>query len=308
VSAGAAGAGDAECRNCRAALAGPYCAACGQRDVTPDPTVRELAVDAAQEMLGVDGKLAATMRRLPRPGRLTVDYLAGRRAAHVGPVRVYLVVSAVLFAVMALQPRDAGPANPDEFTLFGVARVGVTMDSVYAERVAREPRPTLNERLGLRIRTAIKAGPERHAELERRVVNTIPQAFFLLVPAYAGVVALVAPRPRRHYPAHLCYALHVHAFVFGLLSLALALRLPILGVAHAAPAGGRLAAALDAAQSGGLSAAVAGSLAYVWAAHRRVYGGSWAGAAVRVAASTLLYLVLVGFGVVVLLLGVLLVG
>ena len=75
------GAGGA-CANCGRPLDSPYCATCGQRDVPLDPSVREIATDAAQELLGVDGKVLSTVRMLARPGRLTVDYLAGRRAAH----------------------------------------------------------------------------------------------------------------------------------------------------------------------------------------------------------------------------------
>jgi hypothetical protein len=40
------------CLNCGAPLAGPFCAECGQRDVPPYPSVRELVVDAFWELSG----------------------------------------------------------------------------------------------------------------------------------------------------------------------------------------------------------------------------------------------------------------
>ena len=61
-----------ECLNCGAGLAGPFCSQCGQRDVPPHPTTRDLVGDAYDELVGWDGKFAQTIRLLlTRPGELT---------------------------------------------------------------------------------------------------------------------------------------------------------------------------------------------------------------------------------------------
>src|SRR6185503_1499510 len=66
------------CLNCGSPLRGPFCAACGQRDVPPYPSVRELAIDAISEFSGWDGRLAQTLRTLIRqPGLLTREFLEG---------------------------------------------------------------------------------------------------------------------------------------------------------------------------------------------------------------------------------------
>src|SRR5688500_4698078 len=79
------------CLNCGAALDGKFCADCGQRDIPPYPTVRELAHDAVADFSGWDGRLAATLRALVQlPGFLTRERPAGRRARYVAPVRVQL--------------------------------------------------------------------------------------------------------------------------------------------------------------------------------------------------------------------------
>ena len=92
------------CLNCEAELSGAFCAACGQRAVPPDPTVKELAGDAWQELTGYDGRIAATLRGLWHPGRLTIEYLRGHRAAYLPPVRVYLIASLVYFVIAAAAP------------------------------------------------------------------------------------------------------------------------------------------------------------------------------------------------------------
>jgi hypothetical protein len=93
-----------DCLNCGAALHGQFCAACGQRAVPPDPSVAELAGDAWREQSGYDGRIAATVRGLLRPGYLTREYLAGRRKRYLSPVRLYLIVSVMYFVVAASTP------------------------------------------------------------------------------------------------------------------------------------------------------------------------------------------------------------
>ncbi|MGH8562463.1 MAG: DUF3667 domain-containing protein [Nevskiales bacterium] len=92
------------CLNCGGELRGPFCAECGQRAVPPDPTVRELAGDAWNEFTGYDGRVMETLRGLLRPGFLTREYIAGRRAHYLPPVRVYLIVSVVYFLIAASAP------------------------------------------------------------------------------------------------------------------------------------------------------------------------------------------------------------
>ena len=73
--------GPAICRNCSAPLDGPFCARCGQKAAPLNPTLRGLAREAALELLDVDGRIFRTVRLLlTRPGFLTREHLAGRRA------------------------------------------------------------------------------------------------------------------------------------------------------------------------------------------------------------------------------------
>src|SRR5215218_4083043 len=94
-----------QCLNCGADLAGPFCAHCGQRDVPPYPSVRELAVDAFWELSGWDGRFMSTVRALiNHPGMLTREFLEGRRARYLSPLRLYLLASLVYFVLASAAP------------------------------------------------------------------------------------------------------------------------------------------------------------------------------------------------------------
>lgn len=95
------------CLNCGTNIQLEYCPECGQREIDPDPTLREFAHELAEESLHWDGKLAKTFRTLvTKPGRLTVEYLAGRRVRYVSPLRVYLTCSVLYFFLSAVAPNQ----------------------------------------------------------------------------------------------------------------------------------------------------------------------------------------------------------
>lgn len=69
--------------------------------------LRDLLADLADDIFSLDNRLVRTLwLLLRRPGRLTNEYLDGRRVAYVPPLRLYLIVSAFHFLVLALS--DSG--------------------------------------------------------------------------------------------------------------------------------------------------------------------------------------------------------
>ena len=76
----------AACLNCGRPLSGPYCAGCGQKKRDTDPTLREFLHETTAELAQWDGKIPGTLKTLfLKPGALTLDFLAGRRARWLSP-------------------------------------------------------------------------------------------------------------------------------------------------------------------------------------------------------------------------------
>lgn len=77
-----------------------YCAKCGQHT---HESARGLAVvlhDTWHDVTHLDGRLWRTLAILfARPGALTREYFDGRRARYLPPVRLYLVLSILFFAL-----------------------------------------------------------------------------------------------------------------------------------------------------------------------------------------------------------------
>lgn len=86
------------CKNCGAPLAGAYCSDCSQRADVHMPTTMELIHEALEGVTHSDSRLWTTMRYLLfKPGKLTLEFVAGRRMAYLPPFRLYLVMSVMFF-------------------------------------------------------------------------------------------------------------------------------------------------------------------------------------------------------------------
>lgn len=96
-----------ECLNCGDTLAGQYCANCGQRASSRLISIWELTRDAFGDLFELDSRVWRTLIPLTmRPGKLTRDYLEGRRARYMPPFRTYLVLSLFFFVVAFFDPRE----------------------------------------------------------------------------------------------------------------------------------------------------------------------------------------------------------
>jgi len=89
------------CLNCNADLYGRYCHVCGQENLEPKETVWHLIQHFFNDITHFDGKFFATVKYLLRkPGFLSAEYAAGRRAAYLNPIRMYVFTSAIFFIVL----------------------------------------------------------------------------------------------------------------------------------------------------------------------------------------------------------------
>jgi hypothetical protein len=88
------------CLDCGAPVMGAYCQRCGQEHGPPVEPLGRTFANGLADLGGVDGRIFRTLKPLfTRPGFLTEEYLVGRHTRYVQPLRLYLVASAIFFAV-----------------------------------------------------------------------------------------------------------------------------------------------------------------------------------------------------------------
>jgi Protein of unknown function (DUF3667) len=86
------------CLNCNAEVQGRFCQNCGQENIEPTESVWDLVLHFFKDITHFDGKFFSSLKYLiTRPGYLSKEYMAGRRASYVNPVRMYIFTSAFFF-------------------------------------------------------------------------------------------------------------------------------------------------------------------------------------------------------------------
>lgn len=242
----------ATCGNCGAHLSGPYCSQCGQHAHESSRSVGTLFHDAWHVVTHVDGRFWQTIGALAfKPGRLTREYFAERRARYLPPVRLYLVLSVLLFAIASLGHHsrgtlfdlDANQAASDPATAKDVAEARKEAKAALKEAKARgAPIADADEDddstgLGFKMdaakcdstRTDWKWLEQPLKDICKRNVadhgagfvaalnSSIPKMMFVFLPLMAMVMLLLYWWPRHYYVEHLVFFLHTHAAIFLLL-------------------------------------------------------------------------------------------
>jgi hypothetical protein len=101
-------AGSTKCLNCGTELKGPFCYFCGQPDRNFMRFFPVLLRDLMEDLLDLDSRFVRTMKPLLfKPGRLTRDYMEGRRFRYAPPMRLYIFSSIVFFLLAAVISSDA---------------------------------------------------------------------------------------------------------------------------------------------------------------------------------------------------------
>jgi hypothetical protein len=109
------------CLNCGTITVGRYCHNCGQENTDPKESVWHLITHFFNDVTHFDGKFFSTLKILLfRPGFLSREYMSGRRALYLNPVRMYIFTSflffLIFFSMVHVNPSDG---EIEKFTFNG---------------------------------------------------------------------------------------------------------------------------------------------------------------------------------------------
>ncbi|WP_394692400.1 DUF3667 domain-containing protein [Hyphobacterium sp.] len=211
-------AADQACANCGAALNGDFCANCGQsRDELKRPIIG-LFTEALDGIFTWDGRLLTTFRQLFfRPGRVAREFVDGRRRSYTPPIRLYLIVSLLFFAAMAVSQIRIVAVNitADEageaglfITMFQPPREEAPVllsEDMQAQVLAQAEANNVSSQIQELVLLAMN-NPD---VVEERAAAASSQAMILMVVVFALLSAIL--HPRRRVIEHAVHALYFHA-------------------------------------------------------------------------------------------------
>ena len=235
------------CENCGAVLTGPYCAQCGQPAIDYHRSFGSLLADAADAFFNLDARFFQSFGLLLfKPWRLTNEFIEGKRARHVHPLRVYLIASVIFFLVINFLSKDthletAASADHTEFSLAASsptpAPLGPVTPSpgfslglsflpppgaaptperkeIFAEFDGEKNKSTFGAWVEKRAKEKLGPTGDRGDLFIKALLQNLAPMVLCCIPLFALVLKILYVFKRRYYIEHLVFALHTHAFVF----------------------------------------------------------------------------------------------
>jgi hypothetical protein len=90
-----------DCLNCGAILEGKFCSKCGQENLEIHESFGHMMNHAISDYFHFDHQFFHTLKPLfLRPGYLTNQYMSGKRAQYLHPVKMYIFISIVYFLLL----------------------------------------------------------------------------------------------------------------------------------------------------------------------------------------------------------------
>jgi hypothetical protein len=299
-----------ECANCGAAVSGNFCHECGQETVLHVASTREFMHEFIGHYVALEGKLWKSLKLLLfRPGVLTLEYINGRRVRYIQPLRLYLTLSVIFFALLQYGAHDkisigngkahteaaagntakAGSAPAKPAPAAASAKPAPSPELVQEDRPGEIHEGTVrlsevvgrySSRLGAKVDEFGKMSHEERSQLMTEAFyHYVPYAVFFMMPVFALYLKVLYLGSGRRFGEHLLFALHANAFAY----LAFILWLLVPGL----PGAGLVKFGLW-----------LWLVFYLPTAMRRVYGGSRFVTALRWTVLMFLHLLTMGFAVI----------
>lgn len=206
------------------------------------------------DVFELDSRIWRTVRLLVvRPGSLTVEYLAGRRASYLPPLRLFMATGIIMLLAYSLSGNSllqiqggvgvSGEEDPaveaiedPEGSEEAEVDAGGTGDAIDASATGGDAgdeeapeaadAPDVSARFFQAVERRVSQDPEG---IQEAFGENMPRMMFLFLPLAAGMLLLLYLGSGRRYVEHLVFSLHAHAFVFLELSVARTLRTWVVG-------------------------------------------------------------------------------
>ncbi len=191
------------CANCTTELKPKFafCPVCGQSTEPKVESFGEVAKTFLEDYFSFDSKVFRSLRPLvTNPGFLTNEYIQGRRVRYIPPLRMYVTISLLAFLLLAINKpsRTQLQSGSEEISALELDEIQKDLSTAYP-------------------RSADDVIDVEEAFWDNFFDSTLPKLFFIMVPLYGLIQAMLYQRQRRYYMEHLIFSLHFHSFVFLML-------------------------------------------------------------------------------------------
>jgi hypothetical protein len=133
-----------DCLNCGTITHGRFCHVCGQENLEPKESFWHLITHFFNDITHFDGKFFTSLKDLLfKPGFLSKEYMKGRRASYLNPVRMYVFTSAIFFLLffsflVSEEGGDIGIASINGKSMFEIEEMDSVSFAAFTANINKE--------------------------------------------------------------------------------------------------------------------------------------------------------------------------
>lgn len=237
---------DKTCLNCNHVVENKYCPNCGQQNTETRQSFHYLFTHFVEDLTHYDGSFWKTIKALLfRPGRLTKEYLEGKRLRYVPPVKLYIFISFVAFLLPKVLPEYSFVEKSDAKENSEVNKINdkeienvpvivangpeisnlKQLDSIQNSLPETEKLSWIHyQAYKFTIANKSKATKsESQKKIAENVVNNLPKVLFIYMPLFAFFIWLFHDKKRWYYFDSGVFTLHYFSFILLLFTISVLL-------------------------------------------------------------------------------------
>lgn len=206
------------CKNCETEFIGHFCPNCSQSVRDFNRSFKVLVLDVLGNTWAFDVRFFNTIKSLLfKPGRIAVDYVAGRRERYMPPFRLYFFISIFFFMLLNIATSRS---------LKDGVKINASISTDEATK-SKEESAKSNEADKLQIDTKVFSfeGTNKNkklmseinqnkSEYTTRFISLLSWSLFILMPLYAALLWVLFRKKQKYYMAHFIFSINQHSFLF----------------------------------------------------------------------------------------------
>lgn len=200
------------CLNCGTRVTKNFCPFCGQEKEKEKHTFYSLFSHFISDLVHYDSSFWRTARYLfLSPGKLSVEYIAGKRKSYVSPFTLYIFISFFSFFILSSFPSSPFFISEDNVSVLNDHKKKEYTTFLEKENFGKKSSYTFEE-LTLILNKHGKNLIEKDHFLESFTHN-IPKGLFLYMPIFTFWMWLVFRNKKKYYFDNGIYTLHLFSVI-----------------------------------------------------------------------------------------------